>query len=249
MIILKSLVAAAILVVSMMHFQIDRELLNDSKGEPHWYQQGSGFFINRNGYLVTAAHVIEGSDKNNIVIRYMGKPIRVELIAEDVQHDVAILHANIPNTEFFVLGEPIDHEESYIIGFPAESYFGLYTHETHGDTATDKPAEDTFSVFAKSCHGNSGGAVINSQGILTGILVYGFSDGTLLNGLCSNHAGARFTENLRKLASAYHVAYTYNSDRIRLVGTDNLSLTSVDDLIASIIDRNKVVFIQVPVKE
>jgi Trypsin-like peptidase domain len=63
---------------------------------------GNAFFINKDGYLLTAAHVLsdfQSGGQPQILVRPADAPprlVRVELVASDVQHDVAILRA-VPN--------------------------------------------------------------------------------------------------------------------------------------------------------
>jgi S1-C subfamily serine protease len=78
--------------------------LDESSSERgyHYIFYGNAFFIDKDGYLVTAAHVL--SDFHNggqphIVLRLPEAPPRlltVEVVASDPQHDIAVLRA-VPN--------------------------------------------------------------------------------------------------------------------------------------------------------
>lgn len=78
--------------------------LDESSSERgyHYIFYGNAFFINKDGYLVTAAHVL--SDFHNggqphIVLRLPEAPprlLKVEVVASDPQHDIAALRA-VPN--------------------------------------------------------------------------------------------------------------------------------------------------------
>jgi hypothetical protein len=77
----------------------------DETPSTHGYQYafyGNAFFINRDGYLLTAAHVLHsfrnGGEPHILVQRADAPPqmIKVELIVEDREHDVAVLRAT-PN--------------------------------------------------------------------------------------------------------------------------------------------------------
>ena len=63
---------------------------------------GNAFFINENGYLITAAHVVSSFRDGGRPYILVGSPRgprrlqQAELVAEDVEHDVAILRAT-PN--------------------------------------------------------------------------------------------------------------------------------------------------------
>jgi hypothetical protein len=77
----------------------------DETPSAHGYQYafyGNAFFINRDGYLITAAHVLHsfrnGGEPHILVQRADAPPqmIKVELVVEDREHDVAVLRAT-PN--------------------------------------------------------------------------------------------------------------------------------------------------------
>jgi len=63
---------------------------------------GNAFFVNRQGYLLTAAHVLtdfHDGGQPQILLRLPEAPprlVKVELVATDAQHDIAILRA-VPN--------------------------------------------------------------------------------------------------------------------------------------------------------
>ncbi|MGC1904188.1 MAG: serine protease [Candidatus Acidiferrum sp.] len=74
----------------------------DETPSTHGYQYafyGNAFFINREGYLLTAAHVLHsfrnGGEPHILVQRADAPPqmLKVELVAEDREHDVAVLRA------------------------------------------------------------------------------------------------------------------------------------------------------------
>src|SRR5580698_1762501 len=77
----------------------------DENPSAHGYQYafyGNAFFINRDGYLITAAHVLHsfrnGGDPHILVQRVEAPPqmLKAEVVLEDREHDVAVLRAT-PN--------------------------------------------------------------------------------------------------------------------------------------------------------
>lgn len=78
--------------------------LDDSPGTRgyHYIFYGNAFFINRDGYLLTAAHVLSefhNGGQPSILVRLASAPprlLKTEVVATDLEHDVAILRA-IPN--------------------------------------------------------------------------------------------------------------------------------------------------------
>ena len=78
--------------------------LDDSPGTRgyHYIFYGNAFFINRDGYLLTAAHVLSefrNGGQPSILVRLVSAPprlLKTEVIATDLAHDVAILRVT-PN--------------------------------------------------------------------------------------------------------------------------------------------------------
>jgi len=77
----------------------------DENASAHGYQYafyGNAFFINRDGYLITAAHVLHsfrtGGEPHILVQRAEAPPqmLKAEVVLEDREHDVAVLRAT-PN--------------------------------------------------------------------------------------------------------------------------------------------------------
>ncbi len=117
----------------------------------HYSFFGNGFFINEQGYLLTAAHVLEsfrgGGQPYILVSRRNGPPklVQATVIAMDAEHDVAILRAN---------SNPFD--SSYKVTFlalssepvsPGESVLTLSLHPPRQQNAHtfEVPREDRFS--------------------------------------------------------------------------------------------------------
>ena len=112
---------------------------------------GNGFFINQQGYLLTAAHVLEtfrdGGQPYILVSRRNGPPklLQATVIAADAEHDVAILLAT---------SNPFD--SSYKVSFlalssepisPGEPILALSLHPPRQQNAHtfEVPREDHFS--------------------------------------------------------------------------------------------------------
>ena len=77
----------------------------DQNPSAHGYQfafHGNAFFINHDGYLITAAHVMHsfrtGGEPHILVQRVEAPPqmLKAEIVLEDLEHDVAVLRAT-PN--------------------------------------------------------------------------------------------------------------------------------------------------------
>src|SRR6267378_6562377 len=88
---------ASLSAVCPVAYQLDQS--PSSRGY-HYSFFGNAFFINEQGYLLTAAHVLEsfrnGGQPYILVTRPNSPPrlVKASIIAVDSEHDVAILRAN-----------------------------------------------------------------------------------------------------------------------------------------------------------
>lgn len=157
---------------------------------------GSGIIISRTGYIVTAAHVIADSDigpegiKGDVFalvsnFNRTGKNFNLEcdIIGLDVAGDIAVVRikkrykmrcqkylkwgdslSSRPGTVCFALGDPFTADNQSIAG-------GIIRDNTYMSDTGFSPVElvlTDISVFS----GNSGGAVINQDGRILGIISF-----------------------------------------------------------------------------
>ncbi|MBI9102784.1 MAG: trypsin-like peptidase domain-containing protein [Spirochaetales bacterium] len=146
---------------------------------------GSGFFIDKRGYLITNHHVIESevdpeySGYSRLYIRLPGEQgdkIPAEVIGWDPVFDIALLKTvmepeyiySFKNVEEYVPGDKI-----YAIGSPG----GLENTITSGIiSATGRrllEVGDTIQVDVPINSGNSGGPLLNESGELIGVVFAG----------------------------------------------------------------------------
>ena len=112
---------------------------------------GNGFFINDQGYLLTAAHVLEnfrdGGQPYILVSRRNGPPILLQasIVATDTEHDVAILRAvsNPFASKYRVTFLPLSSEPASL----GQSVLALSLHPPKQQSAHtfEVPREDRFS--------------------------------------------------------------------------------------------------------
>lgn len=117
----------------------------------HYSFFGNGFFINEQGYLLTAAHVLEtfrsGGQPYILVSRRNGPPILLQatIVAADSEHDVAILHAasNPFDSKYKVAFLPLSSEPAS----PGQAVIALSLHPPKQQNANtfQVPREDHFS--------------------------------------------------------------------------------------------------------
>ena len=141
---------------------------------PKQHGMGSGFIIDRNGYIVTNNHVVEGAD--TIVVTLSDKKeYDAELIGRDPKTDLALLKIDPPrdltpldmgNSDVLSVGEWV-----VAIGSP----FGLEQTVTAGIVSAKGrvigagPYDDFIQTDASINPGNSGGPLINMAGAVIGI--------------------------------------------------------------------------------
>ncbi len=138
---------------------------------------GSGIIISDDGYILTNAHVVEGSDSINIVTSD-GEKHEVELVGTDTQTDLAVL--KFDNSQKTYVAAPLGDSDSVEIGEMVVA-IGNPLGELANSlsigaiSAVDRTIEmDNGSMTflqttAAISPGNSGGALINSYGEVVGV--------------------------------------------------------------------------------
>jgi len=81
---------------------------------------GTGFFIASDGTLLTAAHVVTGCARTEVVSPYV-KPTKVQLLATDQRQDIALLRAfHLRPPAILALGGPASRR-MFVLGYPASA--------------------------------------------------------------------------------------------------------------------------------
>jgi putative serine protease PepD len=131
---------------------------------------GSGFVYDRNGFIMTAAHVVQGTDQVEVRL-YDGTELAGRVVGTDELNDVAVVKVNRTGLAAapLALGETVEVGQLAVaIGSP----FGLNETVTAGIiSATDRNLEgrEVIQTDAPINPGNSGGVLANRQGRVIGI--------------------------------------------------------------------------------
>ena len=136
--------------------------------------EGSGFIINPDGFILTNAHVIDGSDEIQVALAN-GKLFRGQVVGVDRVTDVGLVKVTSP-TPLPVL--PLGSSEQLKIGewvMAIGSPFGLDQSITVGIVSAKgrslgaSPFDDFIQIDAPINPGNSGGPLISTRGEVVGI--------------------------------------------------------------------------------
>jgi putative serine protease PepD len=132
---------------------------------------GSGFVYDRNGYIMTAAHVVQGVDRVDVRL-YDGTKLTGRVVGTDELNDVAVVKVDrtgLPAAPLAV-GQTVQVGQLAVaIGSP----FGLNETVTAGIiSATDRVLQDGREVIQTDAPinpGNSGGLLADRRGRVIGI--------------------------------------------------------------------------------
>lgn len=139
---------------------------------------GSGVVVSEAGHVLTNYHVVEGADALSIVLS-TGEQRPAELLADDSPyHDMALLQVDptglrsIPlgDSDALRLGDPLMAISGGLVNFQNQVKQGVVS-ATHIDFP--RPGVvllDMVQTDAAVNHGDSGGALVNLQGELVGLI-------------------------------------------------------------------------------
>lgn len=134
---------------------------------------GSGVIFDANGYVLTNNHVISGADDIQVLLDD-GRVRRAQVVGSDAETDLAVLHIDAKNLPTIAVPDAASAEVGDVvlaIGNPA----GVGKTVTMGIvSATGRQLkmsayEDFIQTDAAINAGNSGGALVDSEGELVGI--------------------------------------------------------------------------------
>jgi hypothetical protein len=158
--------------------------------------QGSGFFINKKGGLITNRHVLEGA--NHVKVKTSdGKLYPVnEVLAEDTGGDITLLSAEIPRKEVHAISisdtTPEVGEQVVVIGNP----LGLEQTVSDGIVSAVRQIPGfgkIIQITAPISPGSSGSPVVNMKGEVIGIATLQIVEGQNLNFAIPGERVAKFT--------------------------------------------------------
>ena len=136
--------------------------------------QGSGFFIDKDGHIVTNNHVVEGADKIEVRLA-SGKTLKATLVGADPLTDLAVLAVEAPKGQPYVqFAEDVNLRVGdwvVAVGNP----YGLSGTVTSGIVSAiggqgrDGQFIDFIQIDAPINRGNSGGPTFDLKGRVVGV--------------------------------------------------------------------------------
>jgi serine protease Do len=151
------------------------------KPEPRSFRSegsGTGFVVDRNGYIITNQHVVENADRIKVRLAGDDTDYRARVVGYDSETDVAVLKID---THKPLAPVQIGNSDSVQVGdwvIAIGSPFGLQATVTAGivsaqRTSRDLPGTNTFQNFLQTDAainpGNSGGPLLNIRGEVIGM--------------------------------------------------------------------------------
>ncbi len=159
--------------VNAQHTAI-KNINNSQSEQPDMHYGATGFLLNKNGYVVTNYHVVNGADSVHLQNR-LGESYKADIIYKDMTKDLAILHINdgeftpSRNIPYSFRRQNLDlGDDIFTIGYPRdEAVYG----EGYLSSATGY-AGDTlaYQISIPLNPGNSGGPVFDHYGNIIGII-------------------------------------------------------------------------------
>lgn len=155
---------------------------------------GSGFVLDKNGYIVTNQHVVDGAD--GVSVKFAsGDRREAEVVGEDPSTDVALLKVDAPedslvpltlgDSESVGVGDPV-----IAIGNPLNVGLSVTTGIVSGterpiDAPNGYTIDGAVQTDAAISSGNSGGPLLDARGTVIGInsQVAAAGDGGVAQGL------------------------------------------------------------------
>jgi putative serine protease PepD len=140
--------------------------------------EGSGFVLDKDGHIVTNAHVVDGADAITVTFSN-GKQAQATLVGEDASSDVAVIKVDVPTEELTPL--PLGSSANVKVGdavVAIGSPFGYEGTVTTGivsaldrsvDAPNGYPITGAIQTDAAINPGNSGGPLLDSAGNVIGV--------------------------------------------------------------------------------
>lgn len=136
---------------------------------------GSGVIVNADGYILTNHHVVDGAEQIKVDTTD-GKTFDAKLIGSDAPSDLAVLKIEAHNLPVLPLGDSDRVRVGDValaignpLGIGQTVTMGIISAKGRATGLSDGSFEDFLQTDAPINRGNSGGALVNTNGELIGI--------------------------------------------------------------------------------
>jgi uncharacterized protein len=151
-----------------------RSASSRSRGGPKLAATGTGFYVARDGSLITNNHVVAECSTMRISDGHDGIPVKI--IATDPQRDLALLRApsSVEAVALFRADKGKLDENIVVVGFPLSGLLSSQPIVTSGIISALAGMRDNqheLQISAPIQPGNSGGPLFDSSGHITGVVV------------------------------------------------------------------------------
>jgi len=144
---------------------------------PDQQASGSGVIMSTDGYIITNNHVIDGASDINVTLSNR-KSYKATIIGTDPNTDLAVIKVDASGLPYMILGNSDDVKLGQwvmAVGYPLNLDVtvtaGIISAKSRsiGINKSDRAIESFIQTDAAVNPGNSGGALINTEGELIGI--------------------------------------------------------------------------------
>jgi len=169
-----------------------RQQQQQKKSEPTPKGMGSGVIISADGYIVTNNHVIDGAEKLEVTLND-NRTFNATVVGSDDKTDIALIKINAKGLHPVTFGnsDAVKVGEWALavgnpFGFNSTVTAGIISAKARGVTESQSQSIKSFIQHDAAVNpGNSGGALVNTDGQLIGI-------NTMIYSTTGNYSGTSF---------------------------------------------------------
>jgi len=192
----------------------------------------SGFFISKDGMMISNAHVVK--DASTIIVRKVdGGKFMAKVLIADEKNDIAILQPveAVSVTKWLSLGQFKKAklgDRLMIVGFPLSDLLGKHPRVTEGIISADVGLMDDptrFQVSASIQPGNSGGPILDEHFRVIGIATEKLSD------LYMVRKTGQIPQNVNFGVKIDYAKMLFNNDIEKSVDANTPKINSLNDAI------------------
>lgn len=143
------------------------------------YGTGTGFFVTDDGYFVTCEHVVRGA--TSFHVRTSSSSLPARLITKNGSVDLALIKVDGSFKALPIISESPARlgDEVFTVGFPNPDVQGVAPKLTRGEISSLAGMRDNpryFQISVPVQPGNSGGALVNQEGNVVGVVTARLDD-------------------------------------------------------------------------